>query len=209
MLPVQPHTWIETLSPWIVGLNQTICDWHIGRVTLSTAKGLVFLRDASPAAQHDRMRALSSAYQRLWLDLVVMGLIIGGCTTVPTADPQALLIQPTHFRGWASYDQDLAECREQIRQALQAERPRVSPRIATFGPSGGLIDRDIEQKKATAKLQVCLEVRGYIVKSTTPGVPERYFKDLVECQEQVTHLPAPDIALARACMEARGYQVPW
>jgi len=45
-------------------LNQTICDWHIGRVTLSTAKGLVFLRDASPAAQHDRMRVLSSAYQR-------------------------------------------------------------------------------------------------------------------------------------------------
>jgi hypothetical protein len=160
MLPARPHTWIETLSRWIVG----------------------------PA---------------------LLGLIVGGCTTVPAPDPQALLIQPPPFEGWVSYEQDLAECREQIRQALPAERPRVSPRIATFGPSGDRIDRDIDQKKATAKLQVCLEMRGYTVKPTTPGIPERYFQDLMECQEQVAQLPAPDIALARACMETRGYQVPW
>jgi hypothetical protein len=143
------------------------------------------------------------------MGMTLMGLIIVGCTTVPAPDPQALLIQPPDVQGWAHYDQDLAECREQIQQALPAERPPVSPRLTTFGPTGDRIDRDIEEKKATAKLQVCLETRGYTVKPTTPGIPERYFRDLADCQEQVAHLPAPDIALARACMEARGYQVPW
>ena len=52
---------IETNSD--TKLNQTICDWHIGRVTLSPTEGLVCRREASPAAQHDRIGALSRVYQ--------------------------------------------------------------------------------------------------------------------------------------------------
>jgi hypothetical protein len=58
-----------------------------------------------------------------------------------------------------------------------------------LGPVGAAMDADIEPHKAVATWQICWERHG----------------DVLAPQSS----PAPDAALVRACLEARGSQVPW
>jgi hypothetical protein len=92
---------------------------------------------------------------------------------------------------------------------LAVERPLVSPRVRAFGPVGAAMDADIEHHKAVAKLQVCLELQGYVLEPKPSPAPAWYLLDLLTCAEPIQETPAPDAALVRACMEAWGYQVPW
>jgi hypothetical protein len=71
------------------------------------------------------------------------------------------------------------------------------------------MDTDIEHHKAIAKLRVCLELHGLVLESKPSPSPAWYLLDLLKCAEPVQGTPSPDAALVRACMEARGYQVPW
>jgi hypothetical protein len=80
-------------------------------------------------------------------------------------------------------------CQAQMAHERAAERPPVSAQVRACGPVGAPMDADIEHHKAMAKLRVCLELQG----------------DVLEPQSS----PAPDAALVRACMEARGSQVLW
>jgi hypothetical protein len=85
----------------------------------------------------------------------------------------------------------------------------VSPWVKAFGPTGAAVDADIEHRKVVAKLWICLELRAYAIKGKPRPSPASYIQDLLTCAEPVHETPAPDAALVGACMEARGYQVPW
>jgi hypothetical protein len=121
-----------------------------------------------------------------------MGCLVAvGCWHAPTISVEHGA-QRTHAENRPSpacYARDLMACQAQMVYELTAERPPVSPRVRAFGPVGAAMDADIEPHKAVATLQVCLELHGYVLEPQSS--------------------PAPDAALVRACMEARGYQVPW
>jgi len=95
-------------------------------------------------------------------------------------------------------------CQAQMAYELAAERPPVSLRVRAFGPMGAAMDDDIEHHKAVAKLQVCLALQGYGLEPQSSPAPAWYLLDLLTCAEPVQETPAPDAALVRACMEARG-----
>jgi hypothetical protein len=144
--------------------------------------------------------------------ITLMGFLVAmGCWHAPSIGVEHGVLR-THAEnqlGPACYARDLMACKAQIAHELAAERPPISPRVKAFGPVGAAMDADIEHHKAVAKLQVCLELQGYVREPQSGPAPAWYLLDLLTCAEPVQESPAPDAALVRACMEARGYQVPW
>ena len=140
--------------------------------------------------------------------IALMGFLIavGGGHAV---EHDALHTHVENLPGSERYAQDLMACQAQIARELAAERPAVSPRIRAFGPVGAAMDADIEHHKAVAKLRVCMELQGHALAPTPSPSPAWYLLDLLTCAQPVQESPAPDAALVRACLEARGYQVPW
>ena len=139
--------------------------------------------------------------------ITLMGFLVAvGCGHA--GEHGALRIHAENLPSPERYAQDLMACQAQIAQELAAERPPVSPRVRAFGPVGAAMDADIEHHKAVAKLQVCLELQGYVLEPKSSPSPAWYLLDLLTCAESVQEAPAPDAALVRACMEVWGYQVP-
>src|SRR5688572_28216461 len=71
------------------------------------------------------------------------------------------------------------------------------------------MDADIEYHKAVATWRVCLERHSDVLEPQSSPSPAWYLLDLLTCAEPVQETLALDAALVRACMEARGTQVPW
>ena len=111
--------------------------------------------------------------------------------------------------GPACYARALMACQAQMAYALAAERPPVSPWVRAFAPVGAAMDADIEHHKAVATWQICLERHGDVLDPRSSPAPAWYLLDWLTCAEPVQETPAPDAALVRACLEARGDQVPW
>jgi len=140
--------------------------------------------------------------------ITLMGFLVAvGCGHA--VEPGALRLHDETRPSPERYARDLMACQAQIAQELAAERPPVSPRVRAFGPVGAAMDADIEHHKAMAKLRVCMELQGHVLESKPSPSPAWYLLDLLTCAESVQETPAPDATVVRACMEARGHQVPW
>ena len=125
--------------------------------------------------------------------ITLMGFLVAmGCWHAPSIGVEHGVLH-THAEnqlGPACYARDLMACKAQIAHELAAERPPISPRVKAFGPVGAAM-------------------QGYVREPQSGPAPAWYLLDLLTCAEPVQESLAPDAALVRACMEARGYQVPW
>ena len=147
----------------------------------------------------------------MWAPTLVGLLMAVGCMHASTTvvEHGNLHMRAEELQGPARYARDLADCQTQIAHELAAERPVMSPRVAAFGPIGAAMDADINRHKAVAKLQICMELRDYVVEPKPSPSPARYILTLLTCVQSVQESLAPDATRVRSCMEARGYQVPW
>lgn len=147
----------------------------------------------------------------MWAPLLVGLLMAIGCMHVstPAGEHGPLPMGAEELQSPTRYARDVAECQTQIARELAAERPVRSPWVAAFGPIGAAMDADLDRHKAVAKLQICLELRDYVVERTPSPPPARYILALLTCVQSVQEHLVPDASRVRSCMEARGYRVPW
>jgi hypothetical protein len=79
-----------------------------------------------------------------------------------------------------------------------------------WGASGFLYGDFVAQITPTQqRYRVFLGTNRHVLEPKSSPSPAWYLLDLLTCAEPAHETPAPDAAPVRACMEARGYQVPW